>query len=69
MTYDSSVVSDRTDRPFSVWLQRHLTLSRPQSFARFAWDYSTTLGPNGHWGRWQDGLGMTPDALALLALQ
>ncbi len=21
---------------------------------------------NGHWGRWQDGLGMTPDALALL---
>jgi Ser/Thr protein kinase RdoA (MazF antagonist) len=40
--------------------------TRPQSFARFAWDYSTTLGPNGHWGRWQDGLGMTPDALTLL---
>jgi Ser/Thr protein kinase RdoA (MazF antagonist) len=40
--------------------------TRPPSFARFSWDYSTTLGPNGHWGRWQDGLGMTPDALAQL---
>ena len=24
------------------------------------WDYATTLGANGHWGRWQDGLGMAP---------
>jgi Ser/Thr protein kinase RdoA (MazF antagonist) len=40
--------------------------SRPRSFTRFSWDYSTTLGANGHWGRWQDGLGMTPDALAIL---
>jgi Ser/Thr protein kinase RdoA (MazF antagonist) len=39
---------------------------RPGSFGRFSWDYATTLGPDGHWGRWQDGLGMTPDALALL---
>ncbi len=39
---------------------------RPTSFSRFSWDYETTLGPHGHWGRWQDGLGMTPDALALL---
>lgn len=38
----------------------------PPSFTRFSWDYSTTLGPNGHWGRWQDGLGMTPDAVAQL---
>jgi Ser/Thr protein kinase RdoA (MazF antagonist) len=41
---------------------------RPASFARFSWDYSTTLGPRGHWGRWQDGLGMTPEALAQLTL-
>jgi Ser/Thr protein kinase RdoA (MazF antagonist) len=40
--------------------------ARPSSFGRFAWDYSTTLGSRGHWGRWQDGLGMTPDALAQL---
>jgi Ser/Thr protein kinase RdoA (MazF antagonist) len=39
---------------------------RPAGFARFRWDYDTTLGPRGHWGRWQDGLGMTPDALATL---
>jgi Ser/Thr protein kinase RdoA (MazF antagonist) len=39
---------------------------RPASFIRFSWDYSTTLGPRGHWGRWQDGLGMTPDALEQL---
>jgi Ser/Thr protein kinase RdoA (MazF antagonist) len=39
---------------------------RPASFARFSWDYACTLGSSGHWGRWQDGLGMTPDALAQL---
>ena len=27
-------------------------------FERFSWDYDTTLGASGHWGRWQDGLGM-----------
>jgi Ser/Thr protein kinase RdoA (MazF antagonist) len=46
--------------------QHARTWRRPTSFARFTWDYSTTLGPNGHWGRWQDGLGMTPAALAIL---
>jgi Ser/Thr protein kinase RdoA (MazF antagonist) len=40
--------------------------TRPAAFARFSWDYSTTLGPDGHWGRWQDGLGMTPDVVAQL---
>jgi Ser/Thr protein kinase RdoA (MazF antagonist) len=40
--------------------------TRPPSFARFTWDYSTTLGPDGHWGRWQDALGMTPGGLAQL---
>jgi Ser/Thr protein kinase RdoA (MazF antagonist) len=40
--------------------------TRPPSFVRFSWDYSTTLGPDGHWGRWQDGLGMTPEVLAQL---
>jgi Ser/Thr protein kinase RdoA (MazF antagonist) len=40
--------------------------TRPPSFVRFTWDYSTTLGPHGHWGRWQDGLGMTPEVLGQL---
>jgi Ser/Thr protein kinase RdoA (MazF antagonist) len=40
--------------------------TRPPSFVRFSWDYSTTLGPHGHWGRWQDGLGMTAESRAQL---
>ena len=39
---------------------------RPAGFARFAWDYQTTLGRSGHWGRWQDGLGMGGEELELL---
>jgi Ser/Thr protein kinase RdoA (MazF antagonist) len=31
---------------------------RPAGFTRPRWDYEHTLGPAGHWGRWQDGLGM-----------
>ncbi|HEY1480936.1 MAG TPA: phosphotransferase [Gaiellales bacterium] len=46
--------------------QHARTWRRPPSFTRFTWDYETTLGPRGHWGRWQSGLGMTPDALATL---
>jgi Ser/Thr protein kinase RdoA (MazF antagonist) len=38
----------------------------PAGFARFRWDYETTLGAAGHWGRWQDGLGMGAAELALL---
>jgi Ser/Thr protein kinase RdoA (MazF antagonist) len=40
--------------------------SRPQSFRRFAWDYETTLGSLGHWGRWQDGLGIGSEELNVL---
>jgi Ser/Thr protein kinase RdoA (MazF antagonist) len=39
---------------------------RPPSFRRFAWDYDTTLGASGHWGRWQDGLGIGSEELDLL---
>jgi Ser/Thr protein kinase RdoA (MazF antagonist) len=52
-------VSARMHRHSQRW-------TRPASFARFTWDYSTMLGPNGHWGRWQDGLGMQREALAQL---
>ena len=39
---------------------------RPPTFQRFSWDYDTTLGASGHWGRWQDGLGMGSEELELL---
>ena len=38
----------------------------PRGFDRPAWDYERTLGAGGHWGRWQDGLGMGPQEHALL---
>jgi Ser/Thr protein kinase RdoA (MazF antagonist) len=38
----------------------------PRGFARPAWDYEHTLGARGHWGAWQDGLGMGPEERELL---
>jgi Ser/Thr protein kinase RdoA (MazF antagonist) len=38
----------------------------PPGFDRPHWDYERTLGAGGHWGRWQDGLGMGREELALL---
>jgi len=31
---------------------------RPSGFSRPSWDYECTLGPGGHWGPWQAGLGI-----------
>lgn len=31
---------------------------RPDGFTRPRWDYEHTLGAAGHWGAWQDGLGI-----------
>lgn len=36
---------------------------RPSWFERHTWDFETSLGRRPHWGRWQNGMGMTPDAL------
>ena len=48
-------------------LHRHAkSWQRPSGFTRFTWDYDTSLGDRGHWGRWQDGLGMTDSALEVL---
>ena len=33
----------------------------PTGFTRPRWDYEHSIGPRGHWGRWQDGLGMGPE--------
>ncbi|NSL50940.1 phosphotransferase enzyme family protein [Calidifontibacillus erzurumensis] len=35
------------------------------NITRFSWNYETILGPNPKWGRWQDGLGMTPERVEL----
>lgn len=34
------------------------TWPAPAGFTRFRWDYETSVGPRGHWGRWQDGMGV-----------
>jgi len=39
---------------------------RPAGFTRFRWDYDTSIGPNGHWGRWQDGMAVGPAELEIL---
>ncbi len=39
---------------------------RPEGFDRPRWDYEHSIGPRGHWGAWQDGLGMGPEELAQL---
>jgi Ser/Thr protein kinase RdoA (MazF antagonist) len=39
---------------------------RPGGFDRPIWDFEHTLGAGGYWGRWQDGLGMGAEELALL---
>jgi Ser/Thr protein kinase RdoA (MazF antagonist) len=38
----------------------------PPRFDRPVWDYEHTLGPEGYWGAWQDGLGMGSEELAHL---
>lgn len=39
---------------------------RPAYFERLVWDYPGTLGENGNWGRWQDGLGLDDAARVVL---
>ncbi|MCX6459325.1 MAG: phosphotransferase [Actinobacteria bacterium] len=31
---------------------------RPAGFTRFTWDFESTLGPQGRWGNWHDGMGV-----------
>src|SRR5437763_3776262 len=43
----------------SARMHRHaLQWPPPTGFTRPGWDYEHTIGPNGHWGAWQDGLGI-----------
>jgi Ser/Thr protein kinase RdoA (MazF antagonist) len=38
----------------------------PPGFTRHSWDYETSLGSRPTWGRWRDGMGMTPEREAIL---
>ncbi len=41
---------------------------RPKNFKRFTWDFETSLGEqNPHWGRWSNGIGVTPEHIKLFA--
>jgi Ser/Thr protein kinase RdoA (MazF antagonist) len=33
---------------------------RPPGFRRHLWTFETSIGERPHWGRWRDGMGMTP---------
>ena len=43
-----------------------LQWQRPAAFERHTWDFATSLGDRPHWGRWRDGVGMTPAIEAVL---
>jgi Ser/Thr protein kinase RdoA (MazF antagonist) len=51
----------------SARMHRHVRgWGRPAGFTRPPWDYEFSIGPRGHWGPWQDGLGMGPEELRQL---
>ncbi len=51
----------------SARMHRHVRAwSRPPGFIRPRWDYEFSIGSHGHWGLWQDGLGMGPEERAQL---
>lgn len=39
----------------------------PAGFQRFAWDWDQTLGSQPRWGRWEDGLSITPDDVEIFS--
>ncbi|WP_244534595.1 phosphotransferase enzyme family protein [Hyphomicrobium sp. CS1GBMeth3] len=39
----------------------------PPWFERHTWNFDTSLGATPHWGRWRDGMGLTPEIEAVLA--
>lgn len=63
---------DRLSEKFAVLgevtarMHRHAgQWARPRGFERHTWDFQTSLGDRPHWGRWRDGMGMTPAHEAL----
>ncbi len=49
-------------------MHRHVrSWKKPARFERMTWDFATSLGDRPHWGRWRDGMGMTPDKERIFA--
>ncbi len=56
---DEVIAGFRTLGALSARMHAHARQwSPPHGFDRPDWDYEHTIGPAGHWGLWQDGLGM-----------
>ncbi len=56
---DAALTQFETLGAISARMHRHArSWRRPAGFSRPHWDYEYTLGPRGHWGPWQDGLGI-----------
>jgi Ser/Thr protein kinase RdoA (MazF antagonist) len=48
-------------------MHRHaMSWRRPPGFERHRWDFATSIGERPHWGRWRDGMGMTPERIDLV---
>src|SRR5215210_5215949 len=64
---DAVIAGFRTLGAVSARMHAHARAwEPPPGFARPSWDYERTLGAGGHWGRWQDGLGMGAEERRLL---
>jgi len=64
---EAVIAGFRTLGAISARMHAHTRAWRPPpGFDRPAWDYERTIGPAGHWGAWQDGLGMGPEERAVL---
>jgi Ser/Thr protein kinase RdoA (MazF antagonist) len=56
----------RTLGAITAQMHKHSrTWQRPEGFERFTWDFEAALGEESRWGRWRDGLGMSPSRLDL----
>jgi Ser/Thr protein kinase RdoA (MazF antagonist) len=59
---DDAVAGFRTLGAVSARMHAHARAwALPPGFDRPRWDYDRTLGSRGHWGAWQDGLGIGPE--------
>ena len=64
---DAVIAGFRTLGAVSARMHTHTRAWQPTpGFDRPAWDYERTLGAAGHWGAWQDGLGMGREERRLL---
>lgn len=47
-------------------MHRHVQAWQPPPwFERHSWTFATSLGDTPHWGRWRDGMGVTPEIAAV----